>query len=302
MKKSTLAGAFLLFFAIGATAQKLTLQPQVGLENAFTRLSINDLAAFNPLSSQVSPMLGLRLDYKTKLGFGPYIGVSTSRSTIAYSFSNPESAIQNFSAAMGNVQMQLQGGLQARTKPIFFKKMSAAKPALIPAPVQTSQAYSRCAKYKSMMMARSSVPEIKKPAVNKSWFVSIIPSVGLAVNPFRQASLTTEKINNQPATLYRAGNTSTALVTGLAFEAGSNSTKRFTVNVNYITGIGSNRESLVTDNGVKTNNTLFNSKVSGWNASLGIPINLDKKKKMQKAAPRKQCQFRQYNSRCRRVI
>ncbi len=301
MKKSTLAGAFLLFFAIGATAQKWTLQPQVGLENAFTRLSINDLAAFNPLSSQVSPMLGLRLDYKTKQGIGPYIGVSTSRSTIAYSFSNPETAIQNFSAAMGNVQMQLQGGLQARTKPIFFKKMSAARPNVTPAPAETSQAYSRCAKYKSMLNARSA-PEIKRPAVNKSWFVSINPSVGLALNPFKQATLTTEKINNQPATLYRAGNTSTALVTGLAFEAGSNSTKRFTVNVNYIRGLGSNRENLVTDNGVKTNTTLLNSKVSGWNATLGIPINLDKKKKVQKEEPRKQCQFRQYNSRCRRVI
>ncbi len=103
------------------------------------------------------------------------------------------------------------------------------------------------------------------------------------------------------ASTYNAGNSSTALITGVAFEVGSNQKKHFTINLNYFKGLGNNQESLIIDNGVKSTTTLFNSKVSGWNIGLGLPINFTRKAPEKKQEVRK-CQYRQSYQRCRRVI
>jgi len=83
MRSVALAG--ILFIASAVSAQKLSLTPQVGFENSKTSVNYNNLRSFIPLNGNFNPQLSLRLDYKFKQGFGPYIGASTSRSVVMMS-------------------------------------------------------------------------------------------------------------------------------------------------------------------------------------------------------------------------
>ena len=90
---STTIFLFLLSFTV--TAQ-LSITPQVGLENTRTTVFFNDLTGYVPLAGQLSPQLALRAEYKFKQQHGPFIGVSTSRSLVAYQFDNPENGMKIF--------------------------------------------------------------------------------------------------------------------------------------------------------------------------------------------------------------
>ncbi len=153
MKKSTLTAIAVLVTCFGLQAQKFTLQPQVGMQNSTTRLSVNNLNSFNPLSSQLAPMLGIRADYKMKNGFGPFVGITTNRSTVAFNFSSPETATTNYTATMGDYQVQLQAGLQARTNPLYFKKNPPPAKVVTPPAPQSFSSMSRCGRSKAMQRA-----------------------------------------------------------------------------------------------------------------------------------------------------
>lgn len=305
MKNFTLTSFAFVVLGITANAQKFTILPQVGIENPLTRMSYNNLPSFTPLQSQLSPLLGVRIDYKLKKGYGPYVGISTSRSAVAYSFSNPETGTNAYTASIGNMQLQLQGGLQLTTKPIYFKKPAAAAPA----PVQKAQSsYRSCGSqsYRSIghCSSRSKQQDYKAP-VNKNLFVRVMPSAGLALNPFTPSAITSKFEGGNKTYTYNAGNFKTAIVTGMGLEFGSGSKRLFTLNVNYSKALGNSSETLLTEVGPKTVTTYLSSKVSGWNASVGIPISLGKKpviKQVERQTEKKACQFRQYRPSCRRVI
>ena len=115
-----------VFAGITLTANsQLTVLPQAGFENSNTKISYNNLPYFSPLA-QVQPKFGLRADYKFKNGFGPFIGIATSRSLVSYDFIDPEKGMTEYNASMGKMLAQLQAGLQYTSKPIFFKKPTSS--------------------------------------------------------------------------------------------------------------------------------------------------------------------------------
>ena len=125
------AALTLLFVAFTfAASTQITFLPQLGFENSRTQVSYNDLASFLPRGNQLSPKLGLRVDYKFKKGHGPFVGVSTSQSSLYYTFNDPETGMNNFDAMRGNLQLQFEGGYQLSTKRIYLGKSGAANNAM----------------------------------------------------------------------------------------------------------------------------------------------------------------------------
>ena len=89
-------------FGYAASAQ-FSLLPQVGFENSRTNISYNNLRDFSPLGVKFSPQASLRMDYKFKKGHGPFLGLSSSRSLVSFSFSDPENGRNVFNATTGDI-------------------------------------------------------------------------------------------------------------------------------------------------------------------------------------------------------
>src|SRR5687767_3446369 len=118
---------FCLFVVFGYTANaQLTILPQLGFEGSRTSLEFNELASFSPLGAKLIPQAGIRLDYKTKHGHGPFLGIATSQSVVKFNFSDPETGMNAYTASKGNTQLRLEGGYQVSTKRIYFKKLGSA--------------------------------------------------------------------------------------------------------------------------------------------------------------------------------
>jgi hypothetical protein len=81
--------------------------------------------------------------------------------------------------------------------------------------------------------------------------------------------------------IYNAGNNKTTFLTGMGFEFAKNEKRLFTLSVNYFKGLGNNATSFTSESAGKTTTTMLNSKLSGWGATLGIPISFTKKTKPQ---------------------
>src|SRR6187399_200461 len=121
MRSVVLSGLFIVS-ALAMNAQKLSLTPQVGFENSRTSINYNGLGSFAPLGGEFNPQVSLRLDYKFKQGFGPYVGASTSRSGVLYGFNDIENGMNSYVATKANMQLRMEAGYQYTTKPIFFNK------------------------------------------------------------------------------------------------------------------------------------------------------------------------------------
>ena len=293
----------MLFVVSGFAANaQFTLQPQMGIENPLTKITYNNSAYYTPLEAQLAPRIALRLDYKFKTGHGAYLGLATSRSGVDYTFSTPETGMTNYTAAIGDMQVRFEGGYQFNTKPIYFKKQSVSK-ANAPANVSTPERKG-CGGYSYRYHCGEKSKVAQKPKENQSWFVRIQPSLGMAVVPASKGSVETNVKNGQASYTYEAGRYTTALVTGAGFEFGAARKRLFTLNINYFKALSDQSASMVTQVGGKDVVTSFNSKVSGWNASLGIPLSLSKTKQ----APKTHTEVRKtscqdyYRTRCRRVI
>ena len=116
MRPATLLCLFVLF-GYAANAQ-FTILPQLGFENSRTSVEFNELSSFSPLGAKLLPQAGIRLDYKSKQGHGPSVGIATSRSVVKFNFSDPETGMNTYTAAKGNTQLRIEGGYQVSTKPI----------------------------------------------------------------------------------------------------------------------------------------------------------------------------------------
>ena len=288
MRSVALSGLFIAS-ALVMNAQKLSLTPQVGFENSTTSVKYNDLGSFAPLGGEFNPQVSLRLDYKCKQGFGPYIGASTSRSGVLYSFNDIENGMSAYTATKANMQLRMEAGYQYTTKPIFFNK---GKSSTGTATSKTrSPGKSSCGSYSSRSScsksssSRSTHCQGKNSAAkkvenkNKGGWVRLQPSMGIGYIAAPKTDIVTKTGGGQTAYEYRAGNWNTAFLTGMGFEFGRNQQRLLNVSINYFKGIGNmNAQTVSNESGIKTNYATLESKASGWNMRVGIPFTLGENK------------------------
>ena len=263
-----------------AANAQFTLRPQMGIENPVTKISYNDIPSFAPLS-QFQPQFGIHADYKFKGGFGPFLGLSTSRSIVSYSFTDPEKGMTDYKAEMGDVQLALQAGLQYSSKPFNLTKTRASS-ATKSENTEKKTSQKSCFLESFMKCYSSSCCHGKTRNENKStpkkdiWTISFQPSAGMVYTPSNKETIETETSNGVTSYDYNAGNLKTAFISGIAFEFAKNKKKFATLSINYFTSLGNDKTSFTTQSGSKTVNTTLSSKVSGWNAAIGIPITFTK--------------------------
>lgn len=278
----------ILFIAVAVNAQKLSLTPQVGFENSKTSVNYNDLGSFAPLGGEFNPQVSLRLDYKFKQGFGPYLGASTSRSVVLYSFNDIENGMNLYNATQANMQVRMEGGFQFTTKPILFNKTNASSNTSTSKTKSSNKSSYGSYTYRSSCSKRyysqSSRCQSKNSAAkkvenkNKGGWVRLQPSVGVGYIPSQKTDVVTKVEGGQTTYEYRAGAWNTALTTGLVFEFGRDKTRMLNLSVNYFTGIGSmDKETITAVSGTKTSVATLESKASGWNMRIGIPFTLAEK-------------------------
>ena len=316
MRSVALTGILFIASAMAMNAQKLSLTPQVGFENSRTSVTYNDLPSFAPLGGEFNPQVSLRLDYKFKQGFGPYLGVSTSRSGVLYSFSDLENGMNVYNATKANMQLRMEAGYQFTTNPIFFNK---TKPSGTSSSKARSANKSSCGSYtykgncSKSYSSRSSRCESKNSAAkkveskNKGGWVRLQPSVGIGFIPSPKADVISKTQGGLTTYEYRAGNWNTALTTGMGFEFGRNKQRLLNVSINYYSGIGNlSKQSISTVSGSKTSVANLESNSSGWGLRVGIPFTLTEKKpakaKSQSRTKKTSCSERirtEYKSRCR---
>jgi len=286
MRSVVLSGLFIVS-AFAMNAQKLSLTPQVGFENSKTSVNYNNLGSFAPLGGEFNPQVSLRLDYKFKQGFGPYIGVSTSRSGVLYSFNDIENGMNAYAATKANMQLRMEAGYQYTTKPIFFNKTkqatSTSKTKSAGKSSCGSYSYrSKCSKNYSSQSSRcqsKSSTAKKVENKNKGGWVRLQPSMGIAYIAAPKTDIVTKTDGSLTAYEYRAGNWNTAFLTGMGFEFGRNNQRLLNVSINYFKGIGNmNTQTISNESGIKTTYASLESKASGWNMRVGIPFTLAEKK------------------------
>jgi len=309
MRSIALTGILFIASAIAMHAQKFSLTPQVGFENSKTSVNYNDLGSFAPLGGEFNPQISLRLDYKFKQGFGPYLGVSTSRSVVSYNFSDIENGMNFYSATKANMQLRMEAGYQFTTSQLFFNKTKTANSSASKARSSNKSSCgsyssrSNCSKNYSSQSRRcqgknSAAKKIENK--NKGAWVRLQPSVGVGFIPSPKTDVVTKMLGGQTTYEYRAGNWNTALLTGMGFEFGRNKQRLVNVSVNYFTGIGNmNKHTVSTVSGTKTSVANLESNASGWNMRIGIPFTLAEKK-----AGRHHNQYRSKKTNCteRKVI
>jgi hypothetical protein len=276
MRHAVLVLAFAVW--VCAANSQLTILPQAGLENPSTKISYNNLPYFSPVD-QLQPQFGVRANYKFKGGFGPFLGLATSRAGVSYNFTDPDNGMTSYNASLAKTQLQIQGGLQYSTKPIYFKQKSSSTTTKATSSEKTyscHNSYSSCTRNSSSCCNKGGGAQ-KTKSQKQSWSMRIQPSAGFGFVPSSKSGVTTETLSAQPSYTYNAGNLKTALLTGVGFEFAKNKTRLFTLSVNYFKGLSSNQATFTTESAAKTTTTMLNSKVSGWNASIGIPIGFSKK-------------------------
>jgi hypothetical protein len=291
MRSITLSGLFIVS-ALAMNAQKLSLTPQVGFENSRTSVNYNNLGSFAPLGGEFDPQVSLRLDYKFKQGFGPYIGASTSRSAVLYGFNDIENGMNSYFATKANMQLRMEAGYQYTSKPIFFNK---TKQSSTSSSKTNSSGKSSCGGYSyrsscsGSYSSRSAHCQSKNIAMrksenkNKGGWVRLQPSVGIGYIAAPQPDVFIKTVGGLTAYEYRAGNWNTAFLTGLGFEFGRNKQRLLNVSINYFAGIGNlEKQTISSQSDIKTSYATLESKASGWNMRIGIPFTLAEKSSKQK--------------------
>lgn len=290
----------LCFVAFGdaMNAQRFSLLPQVGFENAKTKINYNGLGSFAPSGVKFSPQASIRLNYASKPGHGFFLGAASSRSSLLYSFTDPENGMTNFSSVAAGTQIQLEGGYQFNSKRISLsrsKKPSGADKAT----VETKKDGSCQKSYSSGCSKKNNKSSQATAFKNKGSWVRVQPSAGIGFIPAVKNDLVTKTQSSQTTYEYRAGNWQTGLIAGTSFEFGRSNTRLFTVSVNYYKGLSNlGTQTLTTSDGVKSVTTNLQSSVSGWNMRVGIPFSLakssDPKNRADKKTIRRKTNCQQY--------
>jgi hypothetical protein len=301
----TAALTLLCFVAFGyaMNAQRFSLLPQVGFENAKTNISYNNLSSFSPAGVKFTPQASLRLNYASKPGHGFFLGAATSRSAILYSFTDPENGMSNFKTAAANMQLQFEGGYQFNSKPISLGRSKSNTKTEARKSCGSKPEKSSCQRsYSSSCGSRNSNKSKQALSAGGSW-LRIQPSVGMGFIPVTRTDVVTKTQSSQTTYEYRAGNWQTGLIAGTSFEFGNNKTRLVTLSINYFKGLGNlNTTTLTTSDGVKSLTTNLKSDVSGWNMRVGIPFSLQKNKSASKSKKENKPADRKTNCQQYRVI
>lgn len=265
MRKAALTS--LVFVACGfATSAQFSVTPRVGIEQAFTCVQYNNTTCINPMSSNFSPQIALRMDYLFHKTHGPFVGVATNRSVVTYEFTNPETGDKEFTASQGDWKMRLEAGYQVSSKPIALGR--TAKPSTVKAPEMLTPCAAR-----KMMLAQAAVA--KKPVMN----VRIQPYAGMAFVPNPQTAISSAFRSNERVYQYSAGNFTSAFISGVNLAFAKGVVGKFVLGVQYLKGIGNlNTETMTSALDNKQLNTKLSSSASAWNLTIGMPLNFSKSK------------------------
>jgi len=274
MRKAALTS--LVFVACGfATSAQFSVTPKVGIEQAFTCVQYNNTKGIKPMCSNISPQVGLRMDYLFNKTHGPFVGVATNRSVVTYEFTNPETGAQEFTSSQGDWKMRLEAGYQVSSKPINLGR--TAKPiSVIPPGVFTTPCVAR-----KMMLAQAAAA--KKTVMN----VRLQPYAGMAFVPNTATAIGSTTRSNETVYQYSAGNWNSAFITGVNLAFAKGNVGKYVVGIQYLLGIGNlGSETLVTPQDTKQVITQLKSNASAWNITVGMPLNFTKNKEtaMPKAA------------------
>src|SRR6185436_15557172 len=207
MRSIALTGILFIATIAMNAQQRLSLTPQVGFENSKTSINYNNLGSFSPLNGQFNPQISLRLDYKFKQGFGPYIGASTSRSVVLYGFNDVENGMNIYNATKANMQLRFEAGYQFTTNPLFFNKTRSSSSKT------KTQGKSSCGSYSShsccsRSFSSSSHCQSKNSTArkvenkNKGAWVRLQPSVGIGFIPSPKTDVITKTQGGQTAYEY----------------------------------------------------------------------------------------------------
>lgn len=270
MRKTALL--FVIAVSGYAANAQFTLRPQFGFENPVTKVSYNNSSSFKP-TCQLSAQAGVRAEYSFKGGLGPFLGLYTHRPMVTYAFNDPETGMTAYNASKGDLQMQIQGGLQYSSKPFLLSKKNTSTQQKQQANSSTN---SICGHYSSGCCHKKS--NTTQTNAQDNWTLKLQPFAGLAYVPSGKSDIETQNSGAQPTYIYNAGNLKTEFITGMGFEFARNKTRFLTISFNYFKGLGNHTTSFTTESSTKTVNTTLSSKVSGFSASLGIPISFEKNK------------------------
>lgn len=306
--RTNLLFAIAFLIATSATNAQLTIVPQVGFERSATNLQINNLGSFSPMDAQSTLKANIRVDYKFKGGHGPFAGFGTSPATVAYKFTDPANAMNNFRTATNNLQWRMEGGYQYTSAPIYFKKKSTAAQSGLSSlhlkskyrtdtesnksSVQKTFTEKSCGSYSIRTRCEKKVIAFKKK--DERLNMRLQPSVGMAYRPSVDESI--ENVGNSYQ--YNAGNWKTAVISGLAFELAKGSKRQATIGVHYTKGVGMEKETLNSVTDSKPSTTYFNSNASSWAVTLGVPISLAKKQAPVKEVKVIEYKKMEYKSKC----
>ena len=297
--------AICLLLIAQAAQSQLTFTPRIGFESANTQVSINDGNFISPVSNQLTPQAGVRFDYKFKKGHGVFAGISTSNTTVAFNFTNPEQSYSNNFSARSSTQARFEGGYQFNTKPILFKSNSSkSKPA--------QQSKTGCSKRESSMKqgcgsysrstshcGKSKTSMAKQKSSKPPMQMRLQPQLGMAYIPSVENDFESKVEGTQTTYTYHAGNWNTAVIGGMGFEFSKGKTKLFQVNFQYLKGIGNlGSTTLTTHDGSKSVETNYSSRASSWSLNLGVPVSFAKKSSSNKT--QKSCQ--QQRTHCEQKI
>jgi hypothetical protein len=298
MRHSVLAMLCLALFA-QTTQSQLTLTPKLGIENSRTMVRINENNFIKPVSLQLTPQAGIRLDYKFKSGHGVFAGVSTSNTTVSFSFTDPETSISNYFASRSSTQLRLEGGYQFNSKPVFFKNAGSSKKKTEAKSLSRTESSMKrgCGSYSSHSCCDKLKAEKSKSRQGgkkaKPMSVRFQPQLGMAYIPSTKPDFTAK----QTSYTYNAGNWDAALITGMGFEFAKGKTKLFQINLQYLKGIGNmSTAKLQTEAAGKSVETSYSSRASSWSLSFGVPVSFAKNSATKKQKSERSCQ--QQRSHC----
>jgi hypothetical protein len=288
MKPPVLTSMLLLFISITAKAQ-LSFLPQIGFEKSKTSVRVNDLSSFSPIGSTGNLKANLRADYRFKKGHGPYVAFGTNPGAVAYSFTDPSTAMSNFKAATNSLQWRFEGGYQYSSKPITLKKASKTQPAK--ATTHHTEVRRSCGSYYNYHKQKTTTATTKQ---NNNLNLRLQPSLGIAYIPSVQENLKSGGTTYQ----YNAGNYKTALVSGMGIEFGKGKQRLFTLSAFYAKGLSNLKEQEISSlENNKITNTTLNSKTSSWGMTIGVPFSFSKTKKTV-VTPVKPTEHKEYKSKC----
>lgn len=263
MKSTALLACLALLPAAFLNAQ-LNLTPQIGIESSKSTLIYNSGSSFAPLGSMANINASLRLYYNIKKAGGPYLSVGTSPGTVAFSFTDPATALNNFEATASGLKWKIESGYQFTSKPIALEspKSSAAS---VKQNITEYPQHHRCGGYRQQLQKVPSTLNMR-----------IQPSVGIAYRPTIDDATTEQPYGYQ----FNAGAWKTAVVGGLGFQFEKGKRELGTVSLYYTKGIATPGTTLNSSVNGKNTTTQFSSASSSWALTFGLPFNLSKTQKV----------------------